>query len=136
MGKFNEIQEQTTQSFGSNSFTTTIKEDTVEFDSAKDKFNMKDPVYFDSKLYRKRDSQPIYDEITAVDYVSSYTNGTQIGTLQFNGVNKPIYVRNSVYLDGTYSINRQLRFKMDENAGTLQCSFDRGTTWHTIKLED
>lgn len=44
MGKFNEIQEQTTQSYGENSFTTTIKEDTVEFDSAKDKFTFKDPI--------------------------------------------------------------------------------------------
>lgn len=93
MGKFNEIQEQTTQSFGSNSFKTTIKEDAVEFEPAKDKFNIKDPVYFDSKLYRKRDDQPIYDEVTAVDYISSYNNGTQIATLKFNGVNKPIYVR-------------------------------------------
>lgn len=44
MGKFNEIQEQTTQSWGSNSFTTTIKDNTVEFDSAKDKFTFTDPV--------------------------------------------------------------------------------------------
>lgn len=44
MGKFNEIQEQTTQSWGGNSFTTTIKNDTVEFDSAKDKFTFTDPV--------------------------------------------------------------------------------------------
>ena len=34
MGKLNEIQEQTTQSWGDNSFTTTITNDTVEFDSA------------------------------------------------------------------------------------------------------
>jgi len=44
MGKFNEIQEQVTQSWGGNSFTTTIKDNTVEFDSAKDKFTFKDPV--------------------------------------------------------------------------------------------
>lgn len=44
MGKFNEIQEQTTQSYGSNSFTTTVKEDAVEFDSAKDKFKFLDPI--------------------------------------------------------------------------------------------
>lgn len=44
MGKLNEIQEQTTQSYGSNSFTTRIKENTVEFDSAKDKFTFLDPV--------------------------------------------------------------------------------------------
>lgn len=44
MGKYNEIQEETTQSWGSNSFTTTVKEDTVEFDSAKDKFTFKDEV--------------------------------------------------------------------------------------------
>lgn len=44
MGKYNEIQEESTQSWGSNSFTTTVKEDTVEFDSAKDKFTFKDAV--------------------------------------------------------------------------------------------
>ncbi len=44
MGKLNEIQEQTTQSFGDNAFTTTIKNDTVEFDSLKDKFTFKDPI--------------------------------------------------------------------------------------------
>lgn len=44
MGKLNEIQEQVTQSFGNNSFTTKITDTTVEFDSAKDKFTFKDPV--------------------------------------------------------------------------------------------
>lgn len=44
MGKINEIEKQTTQSYGSNSFTTTIKEDTVEFDSAKDSFTFNDPI--------------------------------------------------------------------------------------------
>ena len=44
MGKLNEIQEQTTQSYGDNSFTTTIKNDTVEFDSAKDSFTFNDPI--------------------------------------------------------------------------------------------
>lgn len=44
MGKLNEIQQEATQSWGSNSFTTTIKEDTVEFDSVKDKFTFKDEV--------------------------------------------------------------------------------------------
>lgn len=44
MGKFNEIQDEKTQSWGGNSFTTTVKEDTVEFDSAKDKFTFKDAV--------------------------------------------------------------------------------------------
>jgi len=44
MGKLNEIQEQMTQSYGDNAFTTTIKDDTVEFDSLKDKFTFKDEV--------------------------------------------------------------------------------------------
>ena len=44
MGNLNEIQEQTTQSYGDNSFTTTIKENTVEFDSAKDSFTFNDEV--------------------------------------------------------------------------------------------
>lgn len=44
MGKLNEIQEQTTQSYGSNSFTTKIKENTVVFDSTKDSFTFLDPI--------------------------------------------------------------------------------------------
>ena len=44
MGKLNEIQKQMTQSYGDNAFTTTIKDDTVEFDSLKDKFTFKDEV--------------------------------------------------------------------------------------------
>lgn len=44
MGKLNEIQKQTTQSYGDNSFTTTIKENTVEFDSTKDSFTFNDPI--------------------------------------------------------------------------------------------
>lgn len=44
MGKLNEIQDEKTQSWGSNSFTTTVKENTVEFDSAKDKFTFLDEV--------------------------------------------------------------------------------------------
>ena len=44
MGNLNEIQKQTTQSYGDNSFTTTIKENTVEFDSAKDSFTFNDEV--------------------------------------------------------------------------------------------
>ena len=44
MGKLNEIQEQVTQSYGSNSFTTKITDQTVEFDSAKDSFTFMDEV--------------------------------------------------------------------------------------------
>ena len=44
MGKLNEIQEQTTQSWGDNSFTTKLTNTTVEFDSAKDSFTFNDPV--------------------------------------------------------------------------------------------
>ena len=44
MGNLNEIQKQTTQSYGDNSFTTTIKENTVEFDSNGLMFNFLDPV--------------------------------------------------------------------------------------------
>lgn len=44
MGKINEIKEEVKQSFGSNSFTTTVKNDTIEFDSLKDSFTFLDPV--------------------------------------------------------------------------------------------
>lgn len=50
MGKINEIQESATQSYGSNGFTTTIKEDTVEFDSIKDNFTFKDTVEINENL--------------------------------------------------------------------------------------
>lgn len=44
MGKLNEIQEETKQSYGNNSFTTKIANDAVEFDSARDQFKFLDPV--------------------------------------------------------------------------------------------
>lgn len=44
MGKLNEIQQETKQSFGNNSFTTKIAQDAVEFDSAADKFKFLDPI--------------------------------------------------------------------------------------------
>lgn len=44
MGKLNEIIPETTQSYGDNAFTTTIKSSAVEFDSAKDQFKFLDPV--------------------------------------------------------------------------------------------
>lgn len=44
MGKLNEVQKQKTQSFGDNAFTTTIKDNTVEFDSVKDSFTFTDEV--------------------------------------------------------------------------------------------
>lgn len=62
MGKFNEIQEQTTQSWGSNSFTTTIKDNTVEFDSAKDKFTFTDPVEVPSITIGGSNSVPFTSE--------------------------------------------------------------------------
>lgn len=50
MGKLNEIQEEVKQSFGSNSFTTTIKQNTVEFDSKADSFTFADPVNIEGDL--------------------------------------------------------------------------------------
>lgn len=44
MGKLNEIQEQTTQSWGDNAFTTKVTNTTVEFDSLKDSFTFNDEV--------------------------------------------------------------------------------------------
>lgn len=44
MGKINEISKESTQSFGGNSFTTKIEENTVVFDSAKDAFKFNDPI--------------------------------------------------------------------------------------------
>ena len=77
MGKLNEIQKQTTQSFGDNAFTTTIKDDTVEFDSLKDKFTFKDEVEVPSL---KVNGEPVVpqvqsdwnqDDTESVDYIKN-----------------------------------------------------------------
>ena len=62
MGKLNEIQEQTTQSWGDNSFTTKITNDTVEFDSARDSFTFKDEVKVPSLAINGQTSQPFTSE--------------------------------------------------------------------------
>ena len=62
MGKLNEIQEQTTQSWGDNSFITTITNDTVEFDSARDSFTFKDEVNVPSLAINGQTSQPFTSE--------------------------------------------------------------------------
>ena len=62
MGKLNEIQEQTTQSWGDNSFTTKITNDTVEFDSARDSFTFKDEVNVPSLAINGHVTQPFTSE--------------------------------------------------------------------------
>jgi len=62
MGKLNEIQEQVTQSFGNNSFTTKITDTTVEFDSARDSFTFKDEVSVPSMKINGTESQPFTTE--------------------------------------------------------------------------
>ena len=62
MGKLNEIQEQTTQSWGDNSFTTKITNDTVEFDSARDSFTFKDEVNVPSLAINGQATQPFTSE--------------------------------------------------------------------------
>lgn len=44
MGKLNEVQEEVTQSYGNNAFTTKITNVAVEFDSAADQFKFLDPI--------------------------------------------------------------------------------------------
>ena len=77
MGKLNEIQKQTIQSYGDNAFTTTIKDDTVEFDSLKDKFTFKDEVEVPSL---KVNGEPVVPQVqsdwnqndsAAVDYIKN-----------------------------------------------------------------
>lgn len=62
MGKLNEIQQETTQSWGDNSFTTKITNDTVEFDSAKDSFTFKDKVNVPSLDINGQATQPFTSE--------------------------------------------------------------------------
>ena len=65
MGNLNEIQEQTTQSFGNNSFTTTIKENTVEFDSTKDSFTFNDEVNVPSLKVNGQEITPSEPQVQA-----------------------------------------------------------------------
>ena len=80
MGNLNEIQEQTTQSYGDNSFTTTIKENTVEFDSAKDSFTFNDEVNVPSLKVNGQEITPSEPQVQvdwnqndseAVDYIKN-----------------------------------------------------------------
>ena len=65
MGNLNEIQKQTTQSYGDNSFTTTIKENTVEFDSAKDSFTFNDEVNVPSLKVNGQEITPSEPQVQA-----------------------------------------------------------------------
>ena len=65
MGNLNEIQKQTTQSYGDNSFTTTIKENTVEFDSAKDSFTFNDEVNVPSLKVNGEEITPSEPQVQA-----------------------------------------------------------------------
>ena len=65
MGNLNEIQKQTTQSYGDNSFTTTIKENTVEFDSAKDSFTFNDEVNVPSLKVNGQEITPTESQVQA-----------------------------------------------------------------------
>ena len=80
MGNLNEIQKQTTQSYGDNSFTTTIKENTVEFDSAKDSFTFNDEVNVPSLKVNGQEITPSESQVQAdwkqndseaVDYIKN-----------------------------------------------------------------
>ena len=65
MGNLNEIQKQTTQSYGDNSFTTTIKENTVEFDSLKDSFTFNDEVNVPSLKVNGQEITPTEPQVQA-----------------------------------------------------------------------
>ena len=65
MGNLNEIQKQTTQSYGDNSFTTTIKENTVEFDSTKDSFTFNDEVNVPSLKVNGQEITPSESQVQA-----------------------------------------------------------------------
>ena len=80
MGNLNEIQKQTTQSYGDNSFTTTIKENTVEFDSTKDSFTFNDEVNVPSLKVNGQEITPSESQVQAdwnqndseaVDYIKN-----------------------------------------------------------------
>ena len=100
MGKLNEIQEQTTQSYGDNSFTTTIKDDTVEFDSLKDSFTFNDPVEvpglkingteiaaFDTKDKAKLDSLTTTMQVKGrIDDISDLPGDASVGDVYLVGL--------------------------------------------------
>lgn len=85
MGKINGIQEEVKQSFGSNSFTTTVKENTIEFDSAKDSFTFLDPVNIQGALtINGEEITPAQPQVQA-DW--NQNDGTQPDYIE----NKPFY---------------------------------------------
>ena len=99
MGKLNEIQKQMTQSYGDNAFTTTIKDDTVEFDSLKDKFTFKDEVEVPSLKVGGEPITPVEPQVQADwnQYDSSATDYIK---------NKPVDNSNNVKLgSGSPSIS-------------------------------
>ncbi len=62
MGKLNEIQRETTMSFGENSVTTTVTDSAVLFDSEKDKFIFLDPVEIGNLIIEGKRTNAFTDE--------------------------------------------------------------------------
>lgn len=90
MGKLNDIQQQSTQSWGNNSFTTRIDSDKVVFDSQKDKFTFSDPVEVPSLTVNGKE---ITGDVPEVKYSSSVSGFAQkIGTLSVGETNYDVKI--------------------------------------------
>ncbi len=137
MGKFNEIQQETTQSWGDNSFTTTVKSDTVEFDSAKDKFTFKDAVEVPSLSINGEPITPTEPQVqadwnqndnTKADFVKNRTHFDTGITTQ--------YVSES--FTGDYSDGAEMPVPTSSSKYILRIKFDGQDKWeeHEITFSD
>ena len=160
MGKLNEIQKQMTQSYGDNAFTTTIKDDTVEFDSLKDKFTFKDEVEVPSL---KVNGQPItpaepqqqadwnQEDNTKADYIKNrICSEKQLGdrTYSINDDDKETLEANDAVLAYYYSIpditidfvnsfvGRTLKFGNIYNTQEGKINTNYTTVWTMYQITD
>lgn len=111
MGKINEIEKEVKQSYGSNSFTTTVKDNVVVFDSAKDSFRFEDPIDVAGITVNGEPITPggnIPNHYDAEDFSLSIGNDDNIsGTINV-GINNQIDAPDAVIVgDRTYNDGKQ-----------------------------
>lgn len=135
MGKLNEVQEQTTQSFGSNAFTTTVKENTIEFDSAKNSFTFVDPIEAPALTINGQEVVPQVqadwnqNDNTKADFIKNKPTISEQLQADWNQDDSTAkdYIKNKPVLGG-------VQFKIEGTPAVLKASLDNGLTWQTVTL--
>lgn len=137
MALFNNIIQKIKQSFKSNDYSVSIKDDTVEFDSAKGKFK------FNGDIEAENIGGDV-DELIVNDlYVTNVMTSTN-GVSTHGKLN--IYDSSVVFVDSAAAGNVQIEFidlvgqpsskfilRPNFSNGTLELSIDSGATWKTIQ---